>query len=269
MADEKQNSPPNTEPAAAFEKFLVPTIFGPWSEALINHASTFSGEKVLDIGCGTGAASRYAAEIVGEKGLVSAIDVNAGMIEFARNLAPDVGIDWRVANVDTLPFSDRSFDLVAGNQILQFLPDKSKALSEIKRVLFKDGRIALSVYCKIELCPAHCAVARALEKFKVDPAGILNPYSFNDPLILGDFIQDAGFRDVSVVRKSMESRFLSPEHFVQSLAAGGPSARHALEQLNKSELVQVITEVTETLANFVEKKGLRVITASHFALGRV
>ena len=52
-------------------------------------------------------------------------------------------------------------------------------------------------------------------------------------------------------------------------SAGGPSSRHALEQLNKSELVQVIAEVTETLANFVEKKGLRVITASHFALGRV
>ena len=67
----------------------------------------------------------------------------------------------------------------------------------------------------------------------------------------------------------MESRFLSAEHFIQSLAAGGPSSRHALEQLNKSELVQVIAEVTETLADFVEKQGLRVITASHFALGRV
>ena len=244
MAGAKQNSPPNTEAAAAFEKFLVPTIFGPWSKALINHAATISSEKVLDIGCGTGAASRYAAEIVGENGMVAAIDVNAGMIEFARNLVKKFSIDWRTADVDTLPFSDRSFNLVAGNQILQFLTDKPKALSEIKRVLFKNGRLALSVYCAIELCPAHCAVARALEKFKVDPAGILHPYSFNDPIILGDIIQNAGFRDVSVVRKTMESRFLSAEHFIQSLAAGGPSSRHALEQLNKSELVQVIADRT-------------------------
>ncbi len=269
MADEKQNSPPNTESAAAFEKFLVPTIFGPWSQALINHAATNSGEKVLDIGCGTGAAARYAAEIVGENGQVAAIDINAGMIEFARNLVTDFSIDWRLADASALPFGDRSFNLVAGNQVLQFLPDKTKALSETKRVLLKNGRIALSVYCAIELCPAHCAVARALEKYKVDPSGILNPYSFNDSVILGDIIQDAGFRDVSVVRKTMESRFSSAENFVQSLAAGGPSARHALEQLNKSELEMVIAEVTKTLANYVEQKNLRVITTSHFALGRV
>ena len=65
----------------------------------------------------------------------------------------------------------------------------------------------------------------------MDPAGIQHPYSFGDPVALGDVLADAGFRDVSVVRRTKEARFESPKAFVEALAAAGPSARHALEQL--------------------------------------
>lgn len=258
----------DTSAAEAFETFLVPTIFGPWSRALIDHAQVSAGERVLDIGCGTGAAARYAAERVGAAGRVVAADINEGMIAHARRLDSAGAVEWGLDNVESLPHADGSFDAVVGNQVLQFLPDKPKALAEIRRVLADRGRLALTVYCRLELCPAHDAVAKALESHDVDPSGIQVPYSFGDPMAFGDTLQEAGFGDISVVRKTLESRFASPDKFVEALAAGGPSARHALEQLDEGGLKDVIEQVSRTLADYVDEDGLRVLTAANMALAR-
>lgn len=257
---------PDTSAAEAFEKYLVPTVFGPWSEMLVDHARISEGEHVLDIGCGTGAASRFAADKVGSSGKVKAIDLNAGMIAWAETLEDRV--EWLVGDVTQMPYEDDEFDAVIGNQVLQFLPDKQAALAEVCRVLKPNGRLALNVYSRIELCPGHCAVAKALESHDVDPAGIQNPYSFNDPVELGDEIAAGGFKDVSVVRKTHEARFESPEKFVEALAAGGPSARHALEQLDADGLKQVMAEVSETLAEYVDEDGLRILTTSNLVFAR-
>jgi SAM-dependent methyltransferase len=257
----------DTAAAEAFEAWLVPTIFGPWSRALVDLAAPRPGERLLDVGCGTGAAARYAAAQPGG-GAVAAIDLNAGMIVHARTLGPAGAVDWREGDILAMPFADGAFDVIVGNQVLQFLPDRPKALAEIRRVLAEDGRAVFGVYCRIELCPAHCAVAEALKAHDVDPAGIRNPYGFGDPVALGDAIAAAGFRDVSVVRRTMEARFASPAAFVEALAAGGPSARHALEQLDADGLRQVIADVTAALADYVDEAGLRVITASNLAVAR-
>lgn len=261
-------SRPDTSAAEAFERYLVPTIFGPWSRDLVDTARAAPGDRVLDVGCGTGAAARYAAELVAPGGTVAAIDLNAGMIAHARTLCPPGDVDWCEGDVMALPFEDGAFDIVVGNQLLQFLEDKAGALAEMKRVLAPGGRLVLNVYCDIELCPGHCAVARAVVPYDIDASGILNPYAFGDAVTLGDVIQQAGFRDVSVVRRSMESRFASPEAFVEALAAGGPSVRHALEQLDAAALKQVIEDVTRRLADYVDDKGVRIITTSHIAVAR-
>ncbi len=268
MAEDKNGGTVDTSAAAAFEKYLVPTVFGPWSRSLVDLANPKPGERLLDIGCGTGAAARYAAEIMPEQNAVAAIDLNPGMVAHARALDPKAAIDWQLGDIMALPFDDGTFQNIVGNQVLQFLPDRGAALVEVRRVMTEDGRAIFGVYCQLDLCPAHCAVANALEKHHVDPAGIQHPYSFGDPLILGDVLADAGFRDVSVVRRTMEARFESPKAFVEALAAGGPSARHALEQLDDDGLPQVINDITQALDHYLDAEGLRVITASNVAVGR-
>lgn len=258
----------DTAAAEAFEKYLVPTIFGPWSRSLVDIAAPAAGERLLDVGCGTGAAARYASEMLPEEGAVAAIDLNPGMIAHARALDRQGRVDWREGDILALPFDNGTFHSVVGNQVLQFLRDRPGALAEMKRVMKTDGRAVFGVYCQIGLCPAHCAVATALEKHDVDPSGIQNPYSFGDPVELGNLMAEAGFRDVSVVRRTLEARFESPKAFVEALAAGGPSARHALEQLDAAGLRQVIAEVTAALDQYVDEDGLRVITASNVAVVR-
>ena len=142
---------------------------------MIDHAGTKESHRILDVGCGSGAAARYAAKIVGPTGSISAIDFNAGMITYARTLDPDGQIDWRQGDVTDMPFDDGSFDIIAGNQLLQFLPEKEKGLSEMKRVLADSGRLALTVYCAPHRNPAHAAVANALEKHGIDSKGVVHP----------------------------------------------------------------------------------------------
>ncbi len=259
----------DTSAAEAFETYLVPTIFGPWSEMLVDLAELKAGDALLDVGCGTGAAARYAARKRGRKASYAAIDLNPGMVAYARTLDRAGRVDWHRGDVTAMPFADGAFDAIVGNQLLQFLPDKPKALAEMRRVLKRDGgRAVFNVYCQLELCPGHCAVARALEKHDVDPSGILNPYSFGDPKALGDALEEARFRDISVVRRTMEARFSSPASFVEALAAGGPSARYALKQLDEHGLNQVIDDVARTLADYVDGDGVRIVTASNVAIVR-
>jgi ubiquinone/menaquinone biosynthesis C-methylase UbiE len=105
------------------------------------------GEKVLDVGCGTGSLSILARIAVGDTGEAVGIDIAANMIAKARRKAERAGldIDFRVASVDYLPYPDGCFDVVTSTMMFHHLPVeiKAKGLREIHRVLKADGRFFL------------------------------------------------------------------------------------------------------------------------------
>lgn len=79
--------------ADAYEQLLVPAIFEPWAQGLVDLADPRRGEDVLDAACGTGVVARTAASRVGADGTVTGVDVNAGMLATARG--SDGAIAWR------------------------------------------------------------------------------------------------------------------------------------------------------------------------------
>jgi len=112
-------------------------------EKLIELAAPAPGEKLLDVGCGTGTLAIAIKPRVGA-GEVHGIDASPQMIEVAREKAAKAGsdIDFRVALIEALPFPDASFDLVTSSLMLHHLPDdlKRTGLDEIRRVLKPGGR---------------------------------------------------------------------------------------------------------------------------------
>jgi SAM-dependent methyltransferase len=259
---------PDTTAAQAFETFLVPTIFGPWSRLIVDQIAPKPGESLLDVACGTGAAARYAATLVAPGGFIGAIDIDPAMVAHGRTLGGADAIDWRVGDAQILPWGDASFDIVLCAQGYQFFADRQKALREMRRVMKPGGRLAVAVFCALPYCPGHETVAAALEKHEVDTTGIQRPYSFGDPVALGDAVQAAGFTELAVIRRFVEARFPSPEDFVERLSAGGPSARRALEQLSPDALRQVKAEVRERLAPYIDADGVRIITTANIAIAR-
>src|SRR5262245_65850245 len=84
------------EAATAYEAQFVPALFRPWAPIVADLARITSGDRVLDIACGTGVLAREAAARVGQESLVAGLDPHAGMLAVARDLSP--AIDWRGGN---------------------------------------------------------------------------------------------------------------------------------------------------------------------------
>lgn len=100
-----------------------------------------SGLRWLDVGCGTGAFTELVLEMCSPAALV-AVDPSAAQIEVARNKYVAQRADFRVADAQSLPYADGSFDVVASALVINFIPDRPRALAEMRRVGAPGGLVA-------------------------------------------------------------------------------------------------------------------------------
>jgi len=261
----------DTTAARAYENYMVPSLFGPWVEDVIALAQLQPAENVLDVACGTGTATHIAAKRVTPAGSVSGLDVDPGMIEVARTkpLSADAArVTWHCEDALKMPFQDGSFDVVLCLQGLQFFPNRVAGLKEIRRVLSDAGRLAASVWRAIDHCKGHDALAKVLQRHGIDAQAARRPFSLGDAEELVGSTRDAGFRSVKVQPITKLMRFPSPEAFVEKLAAGAPSTRHALAKVPDAQRQQLIAEVGAELRPYADADGVGIPYASHLLLAQ-
>jgi len=108
------------------------------------------GEKVVDIGSGSGTDAMIAARAVGDGGSVIGVDMTSEMLELARSTASAAGIgnvEFREGLAESLPVDDGWADLIISNGVLNLVPDKVGAYREVMRVLRPGGRIQIGDIC--------------------------------------------------------------------------------------------------------------------------
>jgi SAM-dependent methyltransferase len=133
----------SNDSAVAYERDFVPAMMTQWPPVLADTVKIRTGDRVLDVGCGTGVFARHAAERAGLTGRVTGLDLNEGMLAVARRLRP--GIEWRQGDAGKMPFADGAFDVAASQMAFMFFPDPVAALREMWRVLAPGGRLAVLV----------------------------------------------------------------------------------------------------------------------------
>jgi arsenite methyltransferase len=105
------------------------------------------GATVLDIGCGAGTDLLLAARCVGPRGRAIGVDMTETMRQRASKGAEACGldnVDVRNGDATRLPVEDRSVDVVISNGVLNLVPEKQRAVSEIARVLKPGGRVQIA-----------------------------------------------------------------------------------------------------------------------------
>ena len=186
--------------AELYQRYLVPAITTKWAEDLVDRARVRAGEAVLDIACGTGVVARLAAKRM-RYGRVTGLDLNAAMLAVARGVLNEgAPITWIEGSALDLPFPPDNFDVVLCQLGLQFFPDQERALREMRRVLKKSGRAALSVYSPIERTPGAHAFVLALDEVLGPNSSRIKrgEHSFADPAQLEKLLKGSGFDPVDV-----------------------------------------------------------------------
>jgi arsenite methyltransferase len=102
------------------------------------------GERVLDLGSGSGMDAFAAADQVGPYGHVAGVDITPEQLAKARRLRATSPVSFHRARIEALPFDDETFDVVVSNGVVNLSPDKRTVFAEAARVLRPGGRLALA-----------------------------------------------------------------------------------------------------------------------------
>ena len=159
-----------------------------------------AGDRVLEVGCGTGVVARDLARLVGRRGAVTAVDTSATLLARARELsrgAPGGRIVFRRADGHRLPFADRRFDTVLAITVILHVEDPLRVVKEMARVTRPGGRVGLQDQDFGLVGAAHpdrALTARILEGVaaRIYP----EPHSGRR---LGALLRAAGFADVRML----------------------------------------------------------------------
>jgi ubiquinone/menaquinone biosynthesis C-methylase UbiE len=245
---------------------------GPVTELMLDLADVGPGDRVLDVGAGTGEQTLMAAERVGVTGFVLATDVSAPMLALAAERARESGlnnIQTKVTDARDIDLEPGSFDAAISRLALMLIPERTRALDGIRRAL-KPGRklaaIVLSTPDKNPVGALSTAVARryaGLPQQHVEDPGI---FALGTPGVIRAMFEQAGFQDVAIHVKPTVRRFASLEAAIQFRRDSGVEIAMLLVDLSNVERDRAWAEIREIVRRFERPDGV-VMEPGEYLIG--
>ena len=239
--------------AKAYEALFVPALFGQWATQVADTAQIQSGQRVLDVACGTGVLAREVLARVGSKGTVAGLDANPGMLATAREIAP--GVDWTQGVAEALPYPDNSFDTVVSQFGLMFFADRAQAIAEMRRVLVPGGRLVVAVWDCLDNIPAYAALVALLER----QAGTRAANALRAPFVLGNrqrlanVFVDGGVTPTDIAVHPGTAQFPSLSAMVDAELRGWLPVMGVV--LAERQMAPILQQAHQVLGSFVTVEG--------------
>jgi SAM-dependent methyltransferase len=194
----------------------------PLYEAVFARAGVKPGSRYLDVGCGAGLAAQLAAQMGAR---VCGIDAAEGMLAVARKRTP--AGDFRLGDIEALPFPDRSFDLVTGFNAFQFAGDPENALMQARRVAAPAGTVVIVVWDKPEGMGAALLVSALKPLLPPMPAGTPGPFALSDESALRALAAAAGLTPLEILDVDTPWTYPDLATALKGLRAPGVSVKAA------------------------------------------
>lgn len=207
----------------------------PLWQTMLTACGVSTGTRLLDAGCGAGGASVLARQ---HGAVVTGLDASEGLLDVARHRVPDG--DFRLGDLETLPFNDRSFDAIIAASSIQFVSDPLLALREFSRVATPDGRIAVGLFStpdRVEYRAVLEAIAGALS----DPAASMRPFVLSHRGVLENLLKSAGLAVIRSEDVACPFVFQDMNIFLRGVMSAGP-VQAALDVLGKPRLTRVLED---------------------------
>jgi SAM-dependent methyltransferase len=172
------------------------------------------GTRLLDAGCGAGGARTLAAS---RGARVNGLDAATALVTIARQRVADG--DFRVGDVQALPYADETFDAIIAADVLPYVADPLVAMHELRRVCAPHGRVAAAILAAPEEY-AHHAVFMAVRALLPRPLDV-QPFALSAPGVLDALIGQAGLRVLGGGMVACPSVYPDTETFWQAQASAG------------------------------------------------
>ncbi|MCW3081561.1 class I SAM-dependent methyltransferase [Segetibacter sp.] len=234
---------------------------GPATDKMVEMAGIATGHRVLDVAAGAGEQSITTARKVGPSGYVLATDISSNILEFARKMAQQAGlnnIETKVMDGENLTLQDETFDAVISRVGLIYFPDQQKALKEMLRVLKPGGKVAAIVYStpeKNKFFSVPVSIIRNRAKLPPPLPGQPGPFSLGAEGIIEKTFQQAGFKNVQSERVNSPLLLPSAKECVRFEKESFGALHQMLSGLPDAEKESVWEEIEMELKTFETGNG--------------
>jgi SAM-dependent methyltransferase len=217
----------------------------PLYEEVLRKTGIGAGGSVLDIGCGSGIFCEMAARL-GAK--VSGIDAAESLIAIAGERVPDG--DFRVGEIEVLPYQDRAFDVVTGFSSFQFAANPVNALREASRVS-RTGTVVIAVFGKPEESETTAYITALGSLLPLPPPGTPGPFALSADGALEALARQAGLTPSIVETVACPWEYPDEQTALRGLLASGPAIRAI--QVKGEDMVRDV--ILNAIAPFKTRSG--------------
>lgn len=153
-------------------------------ENVVRRGDLGPGQRVLDLGTGTGSVAIGVASLVGPAGKVTGVDISSDMLALTRRRVVESGytnIDLHEGRAEQLPAGDESFDVILASLSLMYVIDRAAAAREMRRVLRRGGRFVAAVWAAADRCDIVLFQQTAGRFAPTPPVSGVGPGALADP----------------------------------------------------------------------------------------